>query len=715
MMGEHRDPARELEDQMRAADDIIESLEAEVADLRQDLERASAALRASREEVSARGTALEDLQESERLRAAAEEESRVLHEQLTRLREESADEQLKLRNQHIESIAALRKSLEEQRRADVEGATSEGKISDLREEYRKERSAAEERHKAEVEEFKRAAKGWEEKLRVGYRDLEERHKAEVEKLRAENRDIGERHAAEVERLKAETHDIGERHKTEVEKLRAQYRDIEERHEAEVERLEAEARDLGERHKAEVEELRRGHAQEVQALQKSYGEEIDDLAREHHEVMDAALGEAERRTVELEKALREEFEREREEERREAGEQHQAELAALRSDAASREFQIQSRLGSEIENRREEIRALNIELESSQAAAEERREADIKEIKNLAAIREGELRRTQATRLSEEKEVAERRASTLKAQREADLKSLRERHARETAKLQRTFEERLAAEVERREREVSDLEERAEGLKMRQESEALLYVERLSQLEHDKIFHHKAVDEELERRLAGHAGEKAAMEDRISELQDGLEESGALAAELREALEESRNGAVEVHGKSKEPQPATEDLKKRLEQSDAARLLAEERVANLESRLAEAREEGRRRARELEEALDDLRTASDPERRLRAGIELFNTSEHTRTVASISKALGLPKVHVGADALAGKPVVTLVWGDISWRRYVCDPTEGVEEPRVYLVGTGDDPSGLPSHAPNARMNARGHLILGVQAY
>jgi hypothetical protein len=155
--------------------------------------------------------------------------------------------------------------------------------------------------------------------------------------------------------------------------------------------------------------------------------------------------------------------------------------------------------------------------------------------------------------------------------------------------------------------------------------------------------------------------------------------------------------------------------------DAARLLAEERAADLEERLQRAEEVNRRHTRELEEALESLRKVSDPEQRLRSGISLFNTSEHTRAVASISKALGLPKVHVGTDGGSGssvkKPIITFVWGDMAWRRYVSDPTEGVEEPRVYLIGAGDEPSEIdrPGLEPNARMDAQGRLILGVQAW
>ncbi|HLL57210.1 MAG TPA: hypothetical protein VK359_04735, partial [Rubrobacteraceae bacterium] len=103
------------------------------------------------------------------------------------------------------------------------------------------------------------------------------------------------------------------------------------------------------------------------------------------------------------------------------------------------------------------------------------------------------------------------------------------------------------------------------------------------------------------------------------------------------------------------------------------------------------------------------------------LALFNESDHTRTVSSISKALGLPKVHVSPDggslSSIKKPVITFVWGEMAWRRYVSDPTDGVEEPRVYLIGAGDDPSDIrrPGLEPNARMDARGRLILGVQAF
>ena len=171
------------------------------------------------------------------------------------------------------------------------------------------------------------------------------------------------------------------------------------------------------------------------------------------------------------------------------------------------------------------------------------------------------------------------------------------------------------------------------------------------------------------------------------------------------------------GSSREPREAAEEPEGRFAELDAEKVLAEERIRDLERRLQEAQEESRRNAQELEKALESLRRLSEPERRLRDGLALFNTSEHARTVASISKALGLPRVHAGlADDPLGKPVLTFIWGDMAWRRYVSDPTEGVEEPRVYLTGTGDDPEEIevPERQPNARMDAQGRLMLGVQA-
>jgi hypothetical protein len=217
-------------------------------------------------------------------------------------------------------------------------------------------------------------------------------------------------------------------------------------------------------------------------------------------------------------------------------------------------------------------------------------------------------------------------------------------------------------------------------------------------------------------------EISELESRITELEEALEESETLRSELETELAGIRARAESgepslADGASRERGERAGEPEGRLEELDAERVLAEERISELETLLREAQEESRRNAEELEMALESLRSLSEPERRLRDGLALFNTSEHARAVASISKALGLPRVHAGlAGDPPGKPVLTFVWGDMAWRRYVSDPTEGVEEPRVYLTGTGDDPAEIeaPEREPNARMDAEGRLMLGVQA-
>ncbi len=619
---------------MRAADALIESLEREVADLRRELARASEALRAAQEEVAARGRAFEGLEENEHSWEAAEEQVRALRSELVALRKQSADEQLRLRNEHMAAITALQEELEEQRNAGTPAAKSEGKINALREEFRKERAALEASHRSEVEELKRSAAHWEEKLRDGYRELEEHHKVEIEKLRRE-------HAEEIGKLIKE-------HRTQIEALH----------------IETEGK------------------------------------------------------IDPEQTTRDELEREQEEDRRAERQHPITELQALSSAAASRKLELQKELKSAIEGRQAEADELGFELERASAVVEERRKNDLQEIKRHAEVRERELERTQAQRLAEEKEAAERRIASLKAQSQADIISLKEQHAGELAKVRQDLEDRLATEEERHRSQIATLEEQLAGVRMRQQSETRLYGERLKELELQRTADKKAAEERLERLLAEAEEEKSRLMYRIAELEVDLEESGAVETELREALEENETREETWQQEEEQSKQTLEDLEEQLKEADTARLLAEERAADLEVYLREAEEENQRRSEELQKALEDIRKFSEPEQRLRAGISLFNASEHTRTVASISKSFGLPKIHIGSDSnpdSPSKPVITFVWEAIAWRRYVSDPTEGVEEPRVYLIGTGDDPSEIPDCQPNARMDAQGHLILGVQAF
>ena len=614
MNGEPRDQVGELAKGMEAAGALIESLEEEVANLRRDLEQASVALKAAQEEVSARGRALE---ERERTRAEAERKVEDLRAELGELRARHSDEQLKLRNEHISELAGLRRKLEDQRRVDVEAASSEERVATLKEEFRREREALGQRHRAEIEALRTSSEQWEEKLREAYREQEERHEAELESM---------------------------------------------------------------------------------------------------------LLEVEERKEEVERHLREDFERRYGAERRAADERQEASLQALRNAAAGRELELQKDYQAVVEVQQAEIESLRDQLEEKTREAEETRQQELRKIKAQAESREREIRQAQASKLSETSEAADRRVASLQAQREADNRALRARHAEEIARLRREYEERLVAEDERRKQETWALEERLAEVRIQRETEVRAYTARLSELEAARLAQKTSAEGDLEQVVERFGEEISDLENRITTLEESLQESERLRGELESELAGFRTRAESGEalrasvGPRQGPEPEDEP-DGRLRELDAEKLLAEERISDLGARLREAQVESRRNAASLEEALERLERLSEPERRLRDGISLFNASEHARAVASISKALGLPRVHAGLHGEApGKPVLTFAWGAMAWRRYVSDPTEGVEEPRVYLTGTGDDPAEIedPNRQPNARMDARGRLMLGIQA-
>jgi chromosome segregation ATPase len=606
MSEDPRDKAAALAEGMEAAGALIENLEQEVADLRSDVAQAAVALKAAQEEVSSRAGALE---EKERARVDAESEVEDLRAEISALKQQHSDEQLRISNEYIEELAEVRRRLEEQRQTDVDAVSSGTRLDTIKEEFRREREALEARYREEIEALKKASEHWEEQLRTSYQEQEARHAAELESARS----------------------------------------------AAAEREDA-----------------------------------------------------------LERSLSEDFERRLVEERGTCDDRQTAAVQALRSAAAERELELQNVVGTQ----QGEIESLRVELEATRRSSEERRKEDLRRVKTLAEGRENDLRKTHATRLAEAKDSADKRVAALQAQREADNRALRARHEEETARLRREHEERLAAQDERRKAETWALEERLREAAVQREIEMRAYTARLTELEAARLSQKSSSQEDLERVVERFGAEISDFENRITELEGALEESEARRNESETVLDEIRAGGEDSSGITAGPDDAAdEEPNGPLEDVEAQNILAEKKIEDLEARLSEARGESRRNAEELQRALESLDRLSDPARRLREGIALFNESEHARTVASISKAFGLPRVHAALDDTSpGRPTLTFLWGDMAWRRYVSDPTEGVEEPRVYLTGTGEDPAEVEasSRQPNARMDSRGRLMIGLQA-
>ena len=209
---------------------------------------------------------------------------------------------------------------------------------------------------------------------------------------------------------------------------------------------------------------------------------------------------------------------------------------------------------------------------------------------------------------------------------------------------------------------------------------------------------------------------------LQELREQLEEREAEREDLRQQLQDERQWSEDTRQQLQselleQHEEQLDRLERRLREMGEARDLAAGQTEALELEVAETERENRYLFGELAEARRRLEEFADPERRLRAGIALFNQSSHSRIVASTSNSFGLPRVHVRLDgSTPGKARLTFVWGILGWRRYLADPTEEVEEPRVYLEGSGDEPGELPAEEarPNARIDDRGRVSLGVQA-
>ena len=94
------------------------------------------------------------------------------------------------------------------------------------------------------------------------------------------------------------------------------------------------------------------------------------------------------------------------------------------------------------------------------------------------------------------------------------------------------------------------------------------------------------------------------------------------------------------------------------------------------------------------------------------IEVFNASEHPRTVAGVARSLGAPLVAVRPSATEGSVVgITVAW-ELSWYRYEVDLADEASGVRVIAQGAELDELDEPDRAANASADERGELALGV---
>jgi hypothetical protein len=200
----------------------------------------------------------------------------------------------------------------------------------------------------------------------------------------------------------------------------------------------------------------------------------------------------------------------------------------------------------------------------------------------------------------------------------------------------------------------------------------------------------------DRRVARLERELERRESDIRHLEDLLEENEEV---LADQSREARDTASRKEAAFEEALRRIEGLERDLEEREVE-------VAELKAAVDEARAE-------LELEYDLRRRMSESENRLRAGIQLFNDSEHHEEVASISKSLGQPEVRVSLGEGDEPPaILTFTWRDITWRTYNANPGLAIEEPRVYLEAAGEDLSGVRREPSNAHVDPAGRVLLGL---
>ena len=146
-------------------------------------------------------------------------------------------------------------------------------------------------------------------------------------------------------------------------------------------------------------------------------------------------------------------------------------------------------------------------------------------------------------------------------------------------------------------------------------------------------------------------------------------------------------------------------------STTSTVLGDELDANV---YAEARPPGRARLdRTGERAREPRHVRAVPtsvEQKAATAVELFNGSEHPRTVAGVARSLGVPTVSVAPSAARASVVNIVVSWELCWYRYEVDLSD--DHPSVRVVAQGYELEELAPEElqPNAVADERGSLSL-----
>lgn len=272
---------------------------------------------------------------------------------------------------------------------------------------------------------------------------------------------------------------------------------------------------------------------------------------------------------------------------------------------------------------------------------------------------------------------------------------------------------LLPRFEARERYVAELHDELAAARLASDEARARMVAtgtRVRDLEEDRDLLRARVRElEEEERRRGRRRE--GQDRQVARLRRELERRDAEIGRLKDGISSGR-GEMEAWGRESAETVARKDaaLEEALRRVEGLERDLEER----ESEVVELRTTVDRMRAEIELEYELRRRMAEPANRLRAGLDLFNGSEHPRSVDSISKSLGQPEVHVEMGAGEDEPpvILTFTWQDITRQTYHANPGLGVEEPRVYLADAVENLSGVERKPPNARLGPGTTVVLGL---
>ncbi len=213
------------------------------------------------------------------------------------------------------------------------------------------------------------------------------------------------------------------------------------------------------------------------------------------------------------------------------------------------------------------------------------------------------------------------------------------------------------------------------------------------------------DEARERRRRREGSERRISRlEREVERKDGeISHRDDILARRAEELEEANRAARETSSRGDDALRTAlgrvEGLERDLEEREAE-------ISDLQARIDALHDE-----LDAERALRE--SLADPDNRLRTGRGLFNESDDLRSMIALSRTLGRPEVHVGLARGDEPPaLLSFTWQGVTWQTYAADPNPAVKDPRVYLMSSGEDLSGVDRQPPNAHVGPGGRVMLGL---